>query len=61
MVEKKEFKVLNVLDDIGCGCGCEEDKVVQPTLSVLDDIGCGCEDEEVTTPVVSLLDDIGCG
>lgn len=59
MVEKKEFKVLNTLDDIGC----EEEKVVRSTLAVLENIGCdcGCKDDEMTQPVVSLLDDIGCG
>ncbi len=54
MVEKtkiKEINVLNVLDDIGCGCGsCEEEHSHETTTEIveeqvfenpLDDIGCG--------------------
>jgi Cd2+/Zn2+-exporting ATPase len=75
MVEKSKVEVLNVLDDIGCGCGsCDDDQKQNNTTSqepiqlsqsfnVLDDIGCGCGScEEPVKEQISfdVLDDIGC-
>jgi Cd2+/Zn2+-exporting ATPase len=45
MVEKNKVKVLDVLDDIGCGCdSCNDDNVkLEPvSFTVLDDVSCGC-------------------